>query len=202
MLGSRWIVCRGTPSSNENESESLRSGAINRGVPKTTRVNLSEWRNQPQVELATVLRVYLSLSVWCNQPRVELATVLRVYLSLSVWCNQPWAELATVLRVYLSLSAWCNQPWAELATVLRVVPKRTNDGRRCPTGWTSLNDGANEAEARHHLLLGIITCGILQPMAERFMDKQGIASARELSMLSDEEVDSAVKMHNHSITTG
>ncbi len=34
------------------------------------------------------------------------------------------------------------------------------------------------------------------------MDEQGIASARELSMLSDEEVESAVKMHNHSITTG
>eukprot|EP01082_Thalassiosira_pseudonana_P000331 g17.t1 g17 contig1:44145-44486(+) len=39
-------------------------------------------------------------------------------------------------------------------------------------------------------------------MAERFMDEQGIASARELSMLSDEEVESAVKMHNHSIPTG
>eukprot|EP00970_Alexandrium_tamarense_P001685 scaffold209_cov85-Alexandrium_tamarense.AAC.1 len=47
------------------------------------------------------------------------------------------------------------------------------------------NDGA---EARHHLLLGIITCGLPQPMAERFIDEQGIASARELSMLSDEEV--------------
>eukprot|EP01082_Thalassiosira_pseudonana_P005555 g5133.t1 g5133 contig18:690577-691846(-) len=60
------------------------------------------------------------------------------------------------------------------------------------------NDGA---EARHHLLLGIITCCILQPMAERFMDEQGIASARELSMLSDEEVESAVKMLNQSIPT-
>jgi hypothetical protein len=38
-------------------------------------------------------------------------------------------------------------------------------------------------------------------MAERFMDEQGIASARELSMLSDEEVESAVKMHNQSIPT-
>jgi hypothetical protein len=69
-------------------------------------------------------------------------------------------------------------------------------------GLVELNDGADEAEARHHLLLGIITCGIPQPMAEKFMDEQGIASARELSMLSDEEVESAVKMHNHSITMG
>eukprot|EP00970_Alexandrium_tamarense_P017391 scaffold9414_cov76-Alexandrium_tamarense.AAC.1 len=38
-------------------------------------------------------------------------------------------------------------------------------------------------------------------MAERFMDEQGIASARELSMLSDEEVESAVKMLNQSIPT-
>ena len=63
------------------------------------------------------------------------------------------------------------------------------------------NDGANLAEARHHLLLGIITCGLPQPMAERFIDEQGIASARELSMLSDEEVESAVKMHNQGIPT-
>ena len=33
------------------------------------------------------------------------------------------------------------------------------------------------------------------------MDEQGIASARELSMLSDEEVESAVKMHNQGIPT-
>eukprot|EP01082_Thalassiosira_pseudonana_P005163 g4766.t1 g4766 contig16:281974-283140(-) len=69
-------------------------------------------------------------------------------------------------------------------------------------GLVERNDGADKAEAHHHLLLGIITCGIPQPMAERFMDEQGIASARELSMLSDEEVESAVKMHNHSIKMG
>ena len=63
------------------------------------------------------------------------------------------------------------------------------------------NDGADLGEARCHLLLGIIICGLPQPMAERFMDEQGIASARELSMLSNEEVESAVKMHNQSIPT-
>ena len=65
-------------------------------------------------------------------------------------------------------------------------------------GPAELNDGV---EARHHLLLGIITCGLPQPMAERFIDEQGIASARESSMLSDEEVESAVKMLNQSIPT-